>query len=264
MPRTLTRAALRCGTRSVSLFLLAAVSGLAGCGGSNSTSLTSGTATKAQVRFVEGAPLLEALVNGVPTDIGSTAFLTVNGATVATSFLYGTRTPFVPVPAGTLSLTALDSLGFAVGPVKTTSAISAGKTYTVILVGAYPTYHALVFEEPASTSDARFSVYEASPAFPSADFGRFTASTISNFKRLGSIRYGNVATVSLGKSVADFGGYVGKGIRPIQNGAVTLVSIDGFDATNALPFNGSGRLSLFVFDPKSGSAAGPVFGNLDQ
>jgi hypothetical protein len=259
----LTRVALRCGTRGLSLFFLAAVFGLAGCGGSNSTSSTSGSATKAQVRFVEGAPTLETLINGVPGDIGSTAYLTVNGATVATSFLYGTRTPLVPVPAGTLFLTALDSVGYAVGPIKTTSAISAGKTYTVILVGAYPTYRALVFEEPASTSNARLSVYEASPAFPSADFGRFTASTNSNYKKLGSAHYGSVASVSLGNSVSDFGGYVGKGIQPIQNGALTLVSVDGFDSSNALPFNGSGRLSLFVFDPKSGSAAGPVFGNLD-
>jgi hypothetical protein len=215
------------------------------------------------VRFVEGAPVLEALVNGAPTDIGD-AYLTVNGATVATSFPYGARTPFVPVPAGTLSLVALDSLGYAVGPIKTPASLSAGKSYTVVLVGAYPAYHALIFAEPASSSDAAMAVYEASPSFPSADFGRFTASSRSNFKKLGNARFGNLVQVTLGNSVTNFGGYVGTSTRPLPNGAVTPASVDGFDVNNALPFNNAARLSLFVFDPKPGSASGPVFGSLDQ
>lgn len=243
--------------------MLVGLVAVGGCGSGNSGTPSTGVA-EAQVRFVEGAPVLEALVNGVPQDIGITAYLTVNGATVATAFLYGTRTPFVAVPPGTLSLTALDSLGYAVGPVKTTAALTAGKSYTVVLVGAYPTYRALTFEEPAATSDARLAVYEASPSFRSADFGSFTASTNSNYKKLGTAQFGNVVSASLAKSVSDFGGYVGTGTNPIQNGAVTLVSVDGFDTANALPFNGAGRLSLFVFDPKPGSGIGPVFGNLDQ
>ncbi len=238
---------------------------MAGCGAnSNNTSASSTTAAKAQVRFVEGAPSLEALVGGVPTDIGVTAYLTVNGMTVATSFLYGSRTPFVPVPAGTLSLVALDSSGYAVGPVKTSSALAAGKSYTVILLGAYPNYHALPFEEPASTGDAVVALYEASPSFPSADFGRFTASTGLNKKKLGHAQFGSVVTVSLGKSVSDFGGYVGTGTKPVSRGTVTPVSVNGFDLNNALPFNNAARLSLFVFDPKSGSSIGPVIGSLDQ
>ncbi len=216
------------------------------------------------MRFVEGAPSLETLINGVPTDIGTSAYLTVNGATVATSFLYGSRTPFVPVPAGVLSLTALDSLGFAVGPVKTTAALTAGKSYTVVLLGAYPNYHALTYEEPASTGNAVLALYEASPSFPTADFGRFSASSRSNFKKLGTARLGSVVTVSLGTSVSDLGGYVGKGTKPLFNGTVTPSSIDAFDTSNALPFNNANRLSLFVFDPKPGSSIGPVIGSLDQ
>ncbi|MBV8373720.1 MAG: DUF4397 domain-containing protein [Candidatus Eremiobacteraeota bacterium] len=235
---------------------------MAACGGSNGGSgSTSGTAAKVQARFVEGAPELETIINGAPQDIGS-AFLTVNGQTVASAFPYGTRTPFVPVSAGTLSLTALNSQGYAVGPIKTTTALTAGKSYTVALVGAYPSYHALVFEEPPPSTDARLSLYEASPTLPNADFGRFAASTNSNFKKLGSAHYASVVTVSLGTSVTNFGGYAGKGTTPFANGALTTASVDPFDTTNSLPFNNSGRFSLFVLDPKNG--VGPVFATLDQ
>ena len=260
---SLARGALRCGTRGLSLAALVSPLVIGGCGPSNGGT-PSTSVSKAQVRFVEGAPVLEALVNGAPQDIGSTAYLSVNGATVATSFLYGTRTPFVALPAGTLSLTALDSLGYAVGPVNTTAALTAGKSYTVVLVGAYPTYRALTFEEPAATSDAQLAVYEASPSFRSADFGSFKASTNANYKKLGTAQFGDVVTVSLGKRVSNFGGYAGSGTHPLPNGAVTPVSVDGFDTANVLPFNGAGRLSLFVFDPKPGSGIGPVFGSLDQ
>ena len=51
------------------------------------------------VRFADGAPSLETLINGVPADIGA-AYLQVNGKTVASSFDYGTLTPFVTLPAG--------------------------------------------------------------------------------------------------------------------------------------------------------------------
>jgi hypothetical protein len=232
-----------------------------GCGGS-SNSTPSTAVTKAQVRFVEGAPLLETLINGVVQPISS-PYLTVNGGTVASSFLYSTRTPFVPVAAGTLSLVARDSFGNAISPVKTTTALAAGKTYTVILVGAYPKYSALTFEEPAAGANATLALYEASPSFPNADFGSFRVSTHSNFKKLGSAHYGNLVTVSLGKNVSDFGGYVGTGTNPAPNGALSLQSVDSLDTKNVLPFNDGGRLSLFVFDAGQGSVPGPVFGNLD-
>jgi hypothetical protein len=263
MRRTLTRAASRCGTRGLFLALAGSLI-FGGCGGSHSNSTPSTVTEKAQVRFVEGAPTLETLVNGVPTDIGSTAYLTVNGATVATSFLYGARTPFVALPAGTLSLTALDSLGYAVGPVKTPTTLTPGKSYTVVLLGAYPTYRVVTYEEPPNNGNAVLAIYAASPSHPSVDFGRFTASSNSNFKKLGNARFGSVVAVSLGKNVSNFGGYVGTGTKPILNGAVTPVSVDGFDTANALPFKNASRLSLFLLDPKPGSSNGPVFGGLDE
>ncbi len=214
------------------------------------------------MRFVEGAPILQTLSNGVVQTISS-PYLTVNGATVASSFSYSARTPFVPVSAGALTLVARDSFGNAISPVKTPAAVAAGKSYTVVLVGTYPKYSALAFEEPAPAANATLALYEASPSFPNADFGSFTASTHSNFKKLGSAHYGNLVTVSLGKSVSDFGGYVGTGTTPVMNGALALSSVDSIDANNVLPFNDAGRLSLFLFDPGSGSVAGPVFGNLD-
>lgn len=247
-----------CGAREVCAAVLALA--LGGCGGSNSVSSKTPPA-KAQVRFVEGAPVLEALVNGVPTGIGESVYLTANGATVASSFGYGTRTPFVPVPAAPLSLIVANSLGYAVGPVKTSMALTSGKSYTVILIGAYPRYKVLTFEEPPAGPNATLALYEASPSFPSADFGSFTASTHSNFRKLGSAHFGNLVTVSLGKNVADFGGYAGTGTNPLNNGALSLSSVDSLDTTNVLPFRNATRLSLFVFDP--GSSSGPVFGNLD-
>jgi hypothetical protein len=261
--RTSTRAAFRCGTRGLFFAALIGAVVFGGCGSSNNGT-TPATAAKVQVRFAEGAPVLETLINGVPQDIGNSAYLTVNGATVTTAFPYGSITPFVALPAGTLSLTALDSVGYAVGPIKTSAPLAAGKSYTVVLLGAYPSYHAVTFEEPASTGNAALALYEASPSFSSADFGRFTASTNSNYKKLGTAHFSNVVTVSLGKSVSNFGGYVGSGTKPILNGAITVSSVDGFDTGNALPFNNATRLSVFVFDPKPGSSLGPVFGSLDQ
>ena len=86
-------------------------------------------AAHASVRFADGAPNLKTLINGQPEDIGS-AYLQVNGATVASSFNYGTITPFVSASAGTLSLVARDELGYAVGPLKTT-ALSPAQTLHV-------------------------------------------------------------------------------------------------------------------------------------
>ena len=130
-------------------------------------------AGSARARFVDGAPSLETIINGVPQDIGL-AYLQLNGSTVASSFAYGTFTPFMPVPAGTHSLTARDEVGYAVGPLKTSS-LTGGNFYTLVVVGSFPNYRVLTFQEPKSSSGAQLSFYEASPAVPSADFGSFRA-----------------------------------------------------------------------------------------
>jgi hypothetical protein len=46
-------------------------------------------------------------------------------------------------------------------------------------------------------------------------------------------------------------------------GALTPSQVNPFDTKNALPFQKASRLSLFLFDPASGSI-GPVIGSLDQ
>jgi hypothetical protein len=212
------------------------------------------------VRFADGAPSLKTLINGYPTDIGA-AYLQANGKTVASSFVYGTLTTFVMLPAGTLSLKALDTTGYFVGPLKST-ALTAGNSYTLAVVGAYPNYSVLAFAEPKTSSGARMSFYEASPTVPSADFGSFSASTHTNFKKLGSAQLGNVATVPLGNAVSNFGGYAGNASAPL--GALTPRQINPFDKRNVLPYHRAARLSLFLFDPKAGSTSGPVFGSLDR
>jgi len=214
----------------------------------------------ASVRFIEGAPDLETLIDGVPEGIGN-AYLQVNGKTVASAFNYGTLTPFVAVPSGTLSLVALDTLGYSVGPLAS-AALSPGKRYTLIVVGTYPTYSVLTFDEPAGNGDAALSLYEASPTVPQADFGSFAASSHSDFKQLGSASLGDVTTVTLGSRVTNFGGYVGPTSNPI--GSVTPSQINSFDTDNVLPFHSADRLSLFLLDPKTGSTLGPVLSSLDQ
>lgn len=140
--------------------------------------------------------------------------------------------------------------------------MAAGKSYTVVLVGSYPSYRALTFVEPAPHGDATLAVYEASPALQSVDFGRFRASESDGFVKLGNVRFGQTATASLGKSVTNVGGYAGRGIVPLPNGTLAPRQIDAFDARNALPYHAASRLSLFVVDP-SASGLGPVFGSLD-
>jgi hypothetical protein len=215
-------------------------------------------AAPARVRFVDGAPTLATLINGLPQDIG-TAYLQLDGSTVASSFAYGTISPFMPIPAGTHSLTARDQLGYAIGPLKTPS-LSAGTRYTLIVVGAYPNYSVLAFPEPKS-GGAQLSLYEASPTVRSAAFGRFLASSRSNFTQLGTAPYGNVATVGLGSHVSNFGGYVGKASAPL--GTLTAAQINTFDTHNILPFHQAARLSLFLFDVKASSIPS-IFGSLDQ
>jgi hypothetical protein len=221
-------------------------------------------AAPARVRIADGAPVLETLINGVPQDIGA-AYLQVDGATVVSSFAYGTITSFFDVAAGAHSLVARDTLGYAVGPLKTSS-LSPGGRYTLVVVGSYPNYQVLTFNEPKSTGKAQLSLYEASPAVPQAAFGRFRASSRSGFQQLGSAHFGSLATVSMGKSVTNLGGYVGSPPHcnpPSQPpNCITPVQLDSFDSRNALPFHNIGRLSLFLFDVKTGSA-GPVFGSLD-
>ena len=233
----------------------------AGCGGtSSSSSAMPPQAASAHVRFIDGAPSLETLINGVPQDIG-TAYLQLGGKTVASLFTYGSISPFTLVPPGPQSLTARDELGYAVGPLKT-AALTGGNHYTLIVVGAYPHYRVLVFEEPKNTNGAQLSFYEASPTVPSADFGSFRASSRSNFKTLGRAHLGSVATVPLGAKVSNIGGFVGPSNAPI--GTVTPAQIDAFDSRNALPFHAASRLSLFLLDVKSGTAIGPVIGSLDR
>lgn len=216
------------------------------------------------MRFVDGAPSLETVIGSAPQDIcpgvSAPCYLQVNGQSVSQLFSYGSITSFVNVTAGTLSLVARDEAGFAVGPLKTPS-LSGGNRYTLIVVGSYPSYSVLAFEEPSS-SGTQLSLYEASPSVRSADFGSFSASSRSNFRKLGHAQFGSVATVPLGKSVTNFGGYAGSGGPPL--GALTLQQIDSFDSHNALPFHRASRLSLFLFDPKTGSANGPVVGSMDR
>jgi hypothetical protein len=219
-----------------------------------------------QVRFAEGAPQLDALIGSSPQSICSSqtapCYLQVNGKTVVSLFIYGQITNFITLPAGALSLVALDDLGYRVGPVATPS-LTAGKAYTVALVGIYPHYRALAFEEPASASSAQISLYEASPAVPSADFGTFLADKNAGYKRLGSAKLGEIATIALGKTATNVGGYVGKGTTPFGGGTLTIKQVNSFDKRNELPFHNVSRFSLFVFDVKSG-ASGPVFGALDR
>jgi hypothetical protein len=250
----------------LSVCLLSGTLVLGGCGGSSSSSSTMpAQAQSARVRFVDGAPELEALVGGTPQSICSASapcYLQVNGETVSELFSYGSMTPFVSVAPGTLSLVARDEAGYAVGPLKTT-ALTPGARYTLIVVGTYPNYSVLTFEEPASTGKAQLSLYEASPTVSQSAFGSFRASSHSDFKQLGSAKLGTVATVTLGEHVSNFGGYAGATSKPF--GAFTPAQIDSFDKHNVLPFHVVGRLSLFLFDPKSQSSTnGPVFASLDK
>jgi hypothetical protein len=244
----------------LSFGVLASTFALAGCGSSSSSSSVPPAQANVRVRFAEAAPELETLENGVPQDIGL-AYLQVDGKTVASSFNYGTFTPFVTLGAGGHSLVARDEAGYAVGPLPTPS-LSAGASYTLILVGTYPNYSVLAFTEPAKSTSAQLSFYEASPTVPQSAFGSFRASSRSEYKQLGSAKLGEIETVTLGKRVSDFGGYVGSTTSRL--GSFTPSQIDAFDTHNALPFHAVSRLSLFLFDPKSGSSIGPVFGSLDE
>lgn len=217
----------------------------------------------ADVRFIDGAPSLEALIDGVPQDLGTNAYLQANAQTVASPFVYGAMTPFARISAGTLALTARDTLGFSVGPLKS-APLSNGKKYTLIVVGSYPNYQVLTFEEPGPGKDAQLSLYEASPSTAQAGFGSFNASSSSNFKQLGSAKFGTLSTVTLGTSASNLGGFVGTPGHLL--GVETPRGINPFDRHNALPFHAIARLSLFLFDAKyqGGSGAGPVFGSLDK
>lgn len=238
----------------VTVFALA----FAGCGGSSSSG-TMPAAQPAKVRFVDGAPALQAYSNGTLQTLG-TAYLQLGSQTVVSIFQYGSMSSFLPVAAGAHSLTARNTIGYFVGPLQTT-ALSPGQRYTLIVVGSYPHYRVLTFEEPAASSNASVSLYEASPTVSQAAFGSFKASTGANLKRLGSARFGSLATVSLGKSAPDVGGYAGQSSSPL--GKLTPSQINSFDIDNVLPFAQQSRLSLFLFDRKSASTP-RVFGSLDQ
>jgi hypothetical protein len=240
------------------------------CGGSTAGSSSTPPVTNgmAAVRFIDGTPQLEALINGVAQNICASAslpcYLQVGGQTVSTLFSYGSMTQFLNVSAGTLSIVAHNAQGYQVGPLKS-APLSGGKRYTLIVVGSYPNYQVLTFDEPASSKgNAQLSLYEASPAAPAADFGSFSASSHSGFKQLGSAKLGEVVTVSLGAKVSNFGGYAGHGKKPFVRGDVTLAAVNAFDRDSALPFHNATRFSLMLFDAKSGSSSGPVFGSLDR
>jgi hypothetical protein len=244
--------------------LAAAIVLLAGCGTSNdSTPSISAAPGNVQVRFIQGSPSLEAIIGGQPTDLGPSTYLSVDGTTVASSFLYAYLTPFANYHSGSLSLEALDSSGYKVGPVKTT-ALAAGKSYTVALVGTYPNYKALAFEEPAPQSRVTVSAYGASPSVPNADFGSFVTSGQRQYKKLGSVTLGEIATTNVGTHVTNFGAYIGHGTMPVEGGAIAVESVDSFDTRGVLPFHSATRLSLFFLDPKGGQSLGPVLGSLDQ
>ncbi len=218
-------------------------------------------------RFVEGAPVLATSINGIVQDLG-TASLSVNGQTVASIFPYGYLTQYLTLRAGTVSVKAFDSVGYSVGPM-TLSGLVAGKSYSIVLVGDYPHYRLIGFADPAPTKGASLAVYQASPKRASIDYGRFVSSvtacsSASRFARLGSVRLGAVARASLGAKVKAFGGYVGRGTAPLAGGSVTPCDANSFDTANALPFENSGRLSIFLLDPGPAGATGPAIGVLDQ
>lgn len=234
---------------------------LTACGGSGGTSSpTPAQASTVRVRFMEGAPQLEAIIGGQPAPIGN-AYLRVDGQTVASSFNYSTLTSYLTMPSDLHALTARNLLGYAVGPIKI-PALTGGVTYTLILVGSYPKYSVLAFPDPTTGSGAQLSLYAASPTVPQAAFGTFTASTKSNFKQRGSAKFGNVATVTIGKSVSNIGGYTGPLSNPL--GELTAAQIDPHDKHSVLPFHVATRLSLFLLDPGTGNPPGPVFGSLDR
>lgn len=234
---------------------------VAACGSSSSSStLPPSQAAPASVRYVEGAPELETLINGVPASIGN-AYLQDGSETVVSQFAFGSISPFRSVTPGVHSLTARSALGYAVGPLKTAT-LSSGKQYTLIIVGSYPHYEVLTFAEPASGTSAQLSFYAASPMNPTASFGSFRASSQSQFKTLGSASLGKLVTVGVGKHVRDFGGFVGPASKPI--GALKLVEVDAYDTHNVLPFRNGSRLSLLLLDPTSSSQVGTVLGSLDR
>jgi hypothetical protein len=233
---------------------------LCACGSGSTTPSTSVATRAAVVRFIEGAPNLETIINGVPQSIGA-AYLSVDGATISSQFPYGEISQYTSLPAGVHAVEARSVSGYFVGPLKT-DALQGGKSYTVIVLGSYPNYRAVAYEDPANDKNASLAVYEASPAFPTVDFGEFRAAQHSGFKRLGTVRLESVAAVSLGHGASDFGAYAGRGAVPLPNGALTIAQVDTFDSNNRLPFNNASRFSLFVLDPAPN--AGPVFGSLDR
>ena len=243
--------------------LAAAVACLTACGGlNNSTPSVSSAPATVRLRFIEAAPLLEAPVNGVPTGLGLTQYLSVNGTTISSPFPYTYISSYSDFRAGSQSVEVLDELGYKVGPIKTDS-LSSGKQYTIAIVGSYPNYTTIAFEDPSATTSAQLTLYEAAPSFANVDFGRFEASTHSNFQKLGSAAYRSVVSASLANSVSNFGGYAGRGAKPFRNGALTLAAVNSFDARNVLPFNAATRLSLFVMDPAAAGDPPTVLGSLD-
>ena len=239
--------------------VVASLLALSACSSTSNT--TPAAAAPAHVRYVEGAPQLQADVNGTPVSLGVGAYLQAGSQTVVSGFYYGTISSFQDLSPTVRTLTARSIQGYTVGPLKL-PALASGKNYSLVVVGSYPNSQVLAFEEPAASSEARLSLYEASPSVQHASFGSFTyiGTSKTNFKTLGNASFGNVATVSLGASVSNFGGFAGPASKPID--ALPLADVDPNDVKGVLPFHNGARLSLFLFDP-GGTSAGPVFGTLD-
>jgi hypothetical protein len=245
---------------------------LAGCNGSSSSSAIPSQTQLTKARYLDGAPELETLIGGLPQDLG-VAYLQDDSQTVVSIFTYGSFSSFQPITPGVHTLYARNTEGYFVGPLKTPS-LSAGKRYTLIVVGTYPKYQVLAFEEPPISDAAAISLYEASPSVPQAVFGRFDASSNGGYQQLGQGSFGTVTTVSLGAKATNVGGYVGPPSKLI--GSCTPFQVNPADVNNVLPFQKASRLSLFLYDPiagtsrfclpqnTSGREGGPVFGSLDQ
>ncbi|HTX60334.1 MAG TPA: hypothetical protein VMH02_11770 [Verrucomicrobiae bacterium] len=221
-------------------------------------------ATTAQARFVNGAPVLETGSGGTVVSLGA-AYLQFDAATIASQFPYGSVTQYVSV-LGTHpnSIELYDATGYSVGPIAVPP-LSGGKSYSLVLVGSYPNYRILAFEDPLPTGGASIVVRNAASQYRDADFGTFDAASASGYVKRGSVAYGSEKSVSLGTSVTNLGAYAGTGTTPFPNqSSLTLASVDSFDGSSSLPFNASGRLSLFIIDQSSDGSAGPLLGVLDR
>ena len=144
------------------------------------------------------------------------------------------------------------------------TALAAGKRYTLIVVGTYPNYSVLTFEEPASGRERPTLALRSV-----ADRAQRRVRQLPRFEPFG------LQSTRERETRKRRDGFAGRerfelrrlrrsGSKPFTGGDLTLAGVNAFDKRNALPFHNASRFSLFLFDAKSGSASGPVFGSLDQ